>query len=314
MGNLTELSKSPQVLVRVMQGWTKHELRTVHPTVSEEMVEAFGCVPRWCMYSSVDDTDLQKKLFDNFGDNKLQALYEFMKMKVAGTRPVQHKDLPYRVVCIEDSPKGWGATKFISTHVAGLFAKEAWRIANGKTTDFVHMMQNPFGKQAIGPLFEEWAFVRLSDGVRLNLHGEAAGVDGVFDKAGAFERHDMMSISNAKCKIDPDTLYRAPVGYPTIDMYGIVKSADGAQKHLILLQSTVGHQHRAGVWSHVANVVKAARAEGVDRVTLVYLVPKDELFVVPACPTFIDPDVAIVSGSLDEDMGVPLKVWNVAGV
>jgi hypothetical protein len=60
-------------------------------------------------------------------------------------------------------------------------------------------------------------------------------------------------------------------------------------------------------------IVQAARAKDVARVTLVYLVPKDATFIVPKCPTFDGKDVEIVSGSLEDDFGVPLKVWEAVG-
>lgn len=306
--SLSALAGYPSVPIHVSQMWEREEVLAVQPDAHDEVMIAFGCVPRWCLSYSKDDlTEATMKLFSSFTTiEKLRALYDLFKTAVDGDLSPSH-ELPYRVLEIAKFNMAWGVKGFISNYVARLFLEKARCIAKGLTADFVHMMRNPLGRQALGFMFEEWAFQQLADWAKCDFM-EATPMQGRFSASGSFELHHVKTQKAVSGKLECGKLYKAPVGYGSIDMYGVTLAEPGA--HLLLFQGTVGHQHRDAQWTHVKNIVlKARHCWPKIRVTLVYLVPREHPFRVPTCSTLREKSIEIVAGSLCADMQVPLETW-----
>jgi len=307
--SLSELAKASDASEHVLQMWTREEILAVNPMASEEMLVAFGCVPRWVAESSVQKAD--RKLASCFSLEKCSALYEFFKTPFRANVS-RSAGLPYRVMhIVEDSKQGWGAKGFISKHVAKLFLDEARSVAQKRAEDFASMLTNPFGHQALGEMFEQWAFAKLVQQGECVLES-ADPMKGRFNMAGSFERCDVKSKVAAMMKMSIGTLYKAPACFGSIDMYGVtqeVESGGITPGQLMLFQETVGHQHRPALWNHIRPIVTAARESWKDvRVTLTYLVPNGEPFVVPNC-NLEAYAVEVVRGSMPEAMEFSLKTW-----
>ena len=307
--------------ILVMHMWSYEEIKAVAPDASDELIRNFGCVPRWCFRNDLTEENSMRLALGGILENhQLPGLHEFFCSACSADTLLRDKRLSYKVMKVDGdgTDNSWGTNSFISSFVARFFLEKARDANLNKHAEIASMMQNPFSMQALGHMFEEWAYKQLAQGKLCDL--SESEMKGSFAKPGSFEQSDVKNQTSMKPKLEVGILLKAPVHYGSIDMVGVVQSEDGYQ--LLMFQETVGKKHRAAQWGDVQNIVGACKAmyksdKKEFQCLLIYLVPREsfESFVCPKCPSLDDKTVSVLKGRLNVDMPdalTHLKTWEEA--
>ena len=207
----------------------------------------------------------------------------------------------------------------------------------------MNLLNNPLGGGLIGSWYERWATECLEQQTDILISNDQLSLErpegemqkgnsmadqrsggllkGTAESVRTFSRFRFKALKHVEISIpkngsepqvpvdlEPGVLYkpRSKIN-PSIDAFGVTKVGENIGD-LILIQFTKALSHSSARWSHLTQILRAARAlyRGI-RVILVYCCPHVQPFTIPRCETLDGSGVLICKGALDKDFYLELK-------
>jgi hypothetical protein len=303
--------------------WTLSELKAIMPNICPQRLHKFGlnigsatyCVPRWFFYPEQAIPGFVSRSWTHVSKNALRDYF----LKETDDEH-KNKNFPYGLCTIEENGyNDWKVSGFISAFIAEevySWAKIASHLDRGS---FVNLLNHPLGGGLIGSWYERWALECLEQQIAIvladrQLHegsvNEPSNGEASADIKFRFESLTIMDVEFTKngkepkyrCEMESGLLYKPRSKCnPSIDAFGIPKT-DSRPGDLILLQFTKALSHSPANISHLAPIIKLARAKSPHiRVLLVYCTPIVEKFKVPKCETLNGSGIIVCKGAIDKE-------------